>query len=1523
MTVSTVVAGSRKGLSWQPSGENKLAIMAWQALCLEAAACDPGAPRWLSLASFLLSSICCTTTKEPSEAFVHNMTVMITLRAALVFSVFFHEYSHVLAAVLISGKLCALDGNNLLCNVPLSAWFMALVPFSGWPRLASNPHVLVPAYAIDPPNTKKSKLEETAIEYMGLFGSVVLCVVVTYGNMLYYQTPQHREPILACTLAPWLVAAGAFATDFFKLHPDSGSMYSTAHESYMLFRCGNFGMLLVSARNKLVDVSGTLGRMAATTAARGGQAGGLVTVLSDGSTVRSRYVPTKRADVAAGLVFRFASLIWLAEMWACLKRLFRCFSATCAAPHDNLPAFFLGHTRFATSSGPSVADTHPHRFSTSTHVNIWRCAPTGWYKSSENFELYVTHNGDLDYMEELDSKVLRTHKELGMWLQLVLHTASIPGCDSVKVAGVLELFRTQGIWKHALRLSSLLSTSLGSFGAQVLDSKTLSTAAEIADEVFLGFVGKDLRQDPSIILQLSVTLAAELYEKVQQLRNRYGTCEKLAELATQYFLENDLFMSVHKLLGKAHGSFGISACCSVDRDLVVLACRGQAMSLAFNEIHGVVLWGSEVSAQSVPFVKKGLQGTLTRGVTHGASDLESSSVADPASIEQLCTHRHDLDENGGEVVEVRVQNTVTIAKEMEQWVASGNVRDVFKCVVDDMGGYFAPFPMQNTLHLRVYKHKRGRFLSKNEFQQPESCVSLLPAKACAAVQVGPSMYDVVEKDMRDIPSILGTIRKEWDEKTSQNSMTSHALYGLLRDLILARNAVPKIADFHDRLEVDVLITGCEASLWIGEQFASDLQNLFPALRVVAMSANKVIGVLSNTRGSAPMSGFAFSSRTMSLKKTIILSLSHSGQTFPTLHATHTLRKLCGDRVFVVTGSVDSKMSAAVGQLSYVGAPWLARTWTTFAGWRPAEALTVSTVAFHQTLTELLLCLARCAVNETDAAFAAAAGLKLEEKDLDDMWRLNLASTQLAIPEILGVDAKGQTAPSKVHASLKKQGRTWALHVLEGPYSWCLSSAYICLTVIWGHPLFSSVVQLVYGALHDGVDGPQKLPEAINHVMLALDAVLYSFLPLFFCMLLRVVQSRELLARLGKRTLVIADVPYVHQLLESYVSKMFSLSYSIAALEVHGANAIDHLVHRFTHRCYRGTLIAVGRTDGRLFSQSKGESWILMAMQQCKAIMHLGSGPEIISVGHNPYNNPSLFTHHTTLSSRRPRFLCETLSELEHLETTEPMSLSAAVKELDRKTSTHTDAVQRFDIVAKNGTAASGGVATAPQNDSKAVGYHHLERLAPAQLLRMHLRLQRTLQRAGEALLFDEASRHGDLSRHELSQHSVHGLADRSRHSNYADRSRHSGNADRSRRASGGVLSIDRNGNSDADNTIHSITLQGLAEAAGPAVLDRAIDQLQGSPILQLFDKTATLELWHENRHASLERYVAFLVLFHQMAARVASFAPLGFNVSRSQSQLRVATTAAPISAAEIQHAWDSDFDELPDMAEERSTSRSG
>ena len=44
-------------------------------------------------------------------------------------------------------------------------------------------------------------------------------------------------------------------------------------------------------------------------------------------------------------------------------------------------------------------------------------------------------------------------------------------------------------------------------------------------------------------------------------------------------------------------------------------------------------------------------------------------------------------------------------------------------------------------------------------------------------------------------------------------------------------------------------------------------------------------------------------------------------------------------------------------------------------------------------------------------------------------------------------------------------------------------------------------------------------------------------------------------------------------------------------------AQDHFVHRFTHRVVRGLLLAVGRPDGRLYSQSKMEAATLLSLLQ--------------------------------------------------------------------------------------------------------------------------------------------------------------------------------------------------------------------------------------------------------------------------------------------------------------------------------------
>ena len=47
----------------------------------------------------------------------------------------------------------------------------------------------------------------------------------------------------------------------------------------------------------------------------------------------------------------------------------------------------------------------------------------------------------------------RTHNDVAHWLHRVLHVAAPAKCDSARVAGCLEMYRTQGVWMPALRLA--------------------------------------------------------------------------------------------------------------------------------------------------------------------------------------------------------------------------------------------------------------------------------------------------------------------------------------------------------------------------------------------------------------------------------------------------------------------------------------------------------------------------------------------------------------------------------------------------------------------------------------------------------------------------------------------------------------------------------------------------------------------------------------------------------------------------------------------------------------------------------------------------------------------------------------------------------------------------------------------------------------------------------------------------------------------------------------------------------------
>ena len=63
-----------------------------------------------------------------------------------------------------------------------------------------------------------------------------------------------------------------------------------------------------------------------------------------------------------------------------------------------------------------------------------------------------------------------------------------------------------------------------------------------------------------------------------------------------------------------------------------------------------------------------------------------------------------------------------------------------------------------------------------------------------------------------------------DPPDSLNLLTAFTLLHKLRPRMVAHDE-----GTHDG-SIDLLITGCEVSLWVGEEFQSDLHNAFPQLR---------------------------------------------------------------------------------------------------------------------------------------------------------------------------------------------------------------------------------------------------------------------------------------------------------------------------------------------------------------------------------------------------------------------------------------------------------------------------------------------------------------------------------------------------------------------------------------------------------------------------------------------------------------------------------------------------------------------
>jgi hypothetical protein len=447
--------------------------------------------------------------------------------------------------------------------------------------------------------------------------------------------------------------------------------------------------------------------------------------------------------------------------------------------------------------------------------------------------------------------------------------------------------------------------------------------------------------------------------------------------------------------------------------------------------------------------------------------------------------------------------------------------------------------------------------------------------------------------------------------------------------------------------------------------------------------------------------------------------------------------------------------------------------------------------------------------------------------------------------------------------------------------------------------------------------------------------------------------------MGKRTIVIVDTPCVHQLLENYVSKLYAQAYSFCTVEVHGASGMDHFVHRFTHRVVRGVLIAVGRPDGRLCCLAKSEAAVLLSAKQAAFIRNPDypgetSGPEIVTMGHNPYQPNVGLGHHIVLTDADPnkrsrrKFVDEYLYErlflaskpftaailkalslsrkeaLEHLDITPTTSLKIAPpvpspafvapflkiksgdSKLEKSTSGDKNSEKLRGTVVLNRMVKSSSkrdVASMPYN----LGFsQHDFDIGMINSLHSHgsmhgvykLKNAKEVKRGSVFLTdgLDKKPEATEKSRGIIIQKELHGepLPYGLHHIDPSKAAAADGMFAEFIVNSKGLLTKKAFAARETTDSKKENSNDPAVRLAFSSRLDRETCAIQDSQVI--------VQQFYECRIASLERYIGFCVMFHAMAesSRFPWF-HLPWDIARSQSNLRVATTASPISAGGDDH----------------------
>ncbi|KAL7566060.1 hypothetical protein ACA910_009847 [Epithemia clementina (nom. ined.)] len=1291
--------------------------------------------------------------------------------------------------------------------------------------------------------------------------------------------------------------------------------------------------------------------------------------------IRSRIVNQKRTDLSVLLRQKVAR-----------QNNFSTSNSTCSCifqgnnkasglfPKDFVPVL-IGHTRFATSSKATIADTHPHQWTPPSPRRVYNMDqkrqqkpsfsqgleapgasrgregsevsptvmgeipttrdPSTSSLSSSSFcepqvvmvENYVTHNGDFDFY-----RVHRQSYDLGQiqsWLERVLNYPKPAEVDSCAVAGMIDLLRTQGCFglsaRHAVCLS-LPKSHLALFGSNAgCRKKTENTEQtkkhhfppyshfeaigmpfEVALQEMLNSVRfSDLEKSEGLRNALAWRVARKLENRRGEffgfssgLSGFVDDTEGGSSLFTfcaatiKAFFDNDLFAATQIFMANASGSFGLCVTSSLDAHRqLCLAARGQTMCVALYPCKGVILYGSEQAA-----VKAGL-GVPFPGNPDSDLDQSSRDVDNDAL-------RYDLDDLGGEIM----------------------LLDFDRNRLEGISPVSMPY--RHLTHHKLMNgkviaviHQESRVTTKTD---PEIYHRMIRLSRNRFVKPLPEYHgckDLIRIDIEDIPKVCSNIQDDWHSDyaaTSLNRLTAHTLSRALRRLLDKRI---KGETERSSRAVDILLTGCEVSLWLAEQFASDLQKAFPKLDVVALSSNKLLGLYGQDV-PVPAFGFPHSPRTMDLHDAIVIIVSHSGGSFAPLACSNLLQSSTKN-IFAVTSETDTQIGKQLAAMDAtenvqeqgIEQLFLSRIFSTEVGIRPAEPCSVSVVATHQLLTNLFMYISVIII--IDMRYRQATGATICEQDLQILERCNRENLD-ALSEIVGVTKDGlrineDDSRQIVESELRKAGDLWADHILENTRAYIMTFVYIFVTVISGYPLAYAIA---YGA---GWENSNNWIYAINTI----DAALFFWMPQINIFLLRLFQRRNLLHRMVGRTVVIGDIPWVSQCAEAFLSKIFAVSYSIAGLTVMNGNPADHLVHRQTHRIVRGSLLICGRPDGRLSALTSAEAAVCLSVNQASSIQSLGGTCESLTIGHNPFKLP-LSAKAIFLKRRRPLFLCERVllesdfakEELspdhQPCEYVDPLCLSRdrdASIELrrihDRSAIELLGSFRNHDKNADNDTI----------EDNKNLTDWSLEILiATANDERKWSDRARNLFKAfdkDEDGVLSEEEYIAGWNEHHTKELTTEELMHLFR---VADKD------------GSGKLDYEEFHDLLENNPSLSIDAikipPSLRDRRGLIQIEPSTEKYFGELLRKYNDgkvrdggkvdfsvarrQENAMDLY-ESRIGSLQRFVCMIVMFHQMGHRVErffekiSFGFLAYRMDRTHSIMRIATTASPVSGADIRH----------------------